>query len=630
MLSHTAALEAALSDRYRIERELGRGGMATVYLAHDLRHDRPVALKVLRPELAATLGPDRFLHEIRIAAVLQHPHILPVFDSGDAAGQLWYTMPYVEGQTLRERLLHERQLPLDDACRIALHVLSALEYAHSHGVIHRDVKPENILLEGDQAVVADLGIARAMSAVGEDRLTETGLSLGTPAYMSPEQACAEPNIDGRTDVYSLGCVLYEMLAAEPPYTGPTPQAIVARRLTEPPPRLRTIRDVSESLEQAIHRALARSPADRFATAGDFARAITEAMTAAPGAAGSRPAAPAPRRRALKALGGALLLTLALGLAWIAYRRSATAVLPVSATRVAVLPFAVRGSGSFSYLAEGMVDLLSRDLDGAGELRTIDAGTILTAVARNSRDGVLDVERGRAVARKVGAGLYVLGSIHAVGGRVRIQAALYDGADTRAEAQTHVTVEGDSAQLFQLVDRLSAQLLVKRGKGPVSRLAETAAITTHSLVALKAYLDAERRLRAASLQPARLDSAITMFQQAVTEDSTFTLAQYRMAVAAGWANRPGMSTAAARRALTLSDRLTERDRRLLTAYVDFRQGAANSAERQYRAILHDYPDDLEALFQLADVLHNYNPLRGRRRGEARELFTQVLDLDPGFL
>jgi eukaryotic-like serine/threonine-protein kinase len=195
-----AELQAAIADRYRIERELGQGGMATVYLAHDLRHNRPVAFKVLRPELAATLGPERFLHEIRIAAGLQHPHILPVFDSGDAAGQLWYTMPYVEGETLRQRVLRERQLPLDDARRIAVQVLSALEYAHAHGVIHRDVKPENILLEGDQAVLADLGIARAMSAVGEDRLTETGLSLGTPSYMSPEQACADPSLDGRTDL----------------------------------------------------------------------------------------------------------------------------------------------------------------------------------------------------------------------------------------------------------------------------------------------------------------------------------------------------------------------------------------------------------------------------------------------
>lgn len=629
MPNNAAAFAAALADRYRIERELGRGGMATVYLAHDLRHARPVALKVLRPELAATLGPERFLHEIRIAAALQHPHILPVFDSGDAAGQLWYTMPYVEGETLRQRLIRERQLPLDDARRIALQVLSALEYAHSHGVIHRDVKPENILLEDDQAVVADLGIARAMSAVGEDRLTETGLSLGTPAYMSPEQACAEPNLDRRTDIYSLGCVLYEMLAGEPPYTGPTPQAIVARRLTEPPPRLRTVRDVPESLERAIHRALARNTADRFATARDFGRAIT-AETTGPGPGGSLRATPAPWRRAPKALVRALLLTLTLGLAWIVYRRAAPTVPPVSASRLAVLPFAVRGSGGFSYLAEGMVDLLSRDLDGAGDLRTVDAGTILTAAAQNHRDGVLDVERGRIVARRVGAGLYVLGSVHAVGERVRIQAALYDVADASAGAKTQATVEGDSARLFELVDRLSAQLMVKRGRGAVTRLSETAAITTRSLVALKAYLDGERRLRAASLQPVRIDSAITMFQQAITEDSTFALAQYRMAVAAGWANRPAMATAAAGRALTLSDRLTERDRRLLTAYVDFRRGAANSAERQYRAILHDYPDDLEALFQLADVLHHYNPLRGRPRGEARELFTQVLDLDPGFL
>ena len=627
-MPNTAALEAALADRYRIERELGRGGMATVYLAHDVRHHRSVGLKVLRPELAATLGPERFLHEIRIAAGLQHPHILPVFDSGDAAGQLWYTMPYVEGETLRERLIREKQLPLDDARRIALQVLSALEYAHGHGVIHRDIKPENILLEDDQAVVADFGIALAMSAVGEDRLTETGLSLGTPAYMSPEQVCAEPNLDRRTDLYSLGCVLYEMLVGEPPYTGPTPQAIIARRLTEPPPRLRTIRDVPESLEQAIYRALARNAADRFATARDFARALTAEATG-PGPAGFPQATPAPWRRAPKSLVGALLLTLALGLAWIVYRRQDLVVPPVSASRLAVLPFAVRGSGSFSYLAEGMVDLLSRDLDGAGDLRTVDAGTILTAAAQNDRDGVLDVERGRTVARRVGAGLYVIGSVHAVGGRVRIQAALYDGEDVSAGAKSQAKVEGDSTRLFELVDRLSAQLMVKRG-GPVTRLAETAAITTHSLVALKAYLDGERRLRAASLQPARIDSAITRFQQAITEDSTFALAQYRMAVAAGWANRPAMATVAAGRALTLSDRLTERDRRLLTAYVDFRRGAANSAERQYRAILQDYPDDLEALFQLGDVLYNYNPLRGRPRGEARELFTQVLDLDPGFL
>jgi eukaryotic-like serine/threonine-protein kinase len=620
--------QAALSGTYTIERELGRGGMATVYLARDIRHQRRVALKVLRPELAATLGPDRFLHEIRIAAGLQHPHLLPVFDSGEAAGQLWYSMPYVEGETLRDRLRREKQLTLDDACRIALQVLSALEYAHGHGVIHRDVKPENILLEDDQAVLADLGIARALTAVGEERLTETGLSLGTPAYMSPEQACAEPNIDGRTDIYSVGCVFYEMLVGEPPYTGPSPQAIVARRLTEPPPRLRTIRDVPEAVERAVHRALARNAADRFAKAREFAKALTLTETAISGSPRSRPADRAAWRRVPGPLVGGLLLTLALVLAWAAYRRAAPTAPEISATRLAVLPFSVRGSESLSYLSEGMVDLLSRDLDGAGDLRTIDAGTILTAATSSVDDGTLDVDRGRTVARRVGAGLYVLGSVNAVGGRVRIQAALYDGTGTGGAAQTHASVEGDSTQLFELVDRLSAQLLVKRGPG--TRLTETAAVTTRSLIALKAYLDGERRLRAASLQRARLDSAITMFQRGVTEDSTFALAQYRMAVAAGWANRPAMATAAANRALSMSGRLTQRDRRLLTAYVDYREGAANRAERQYRSILSDYPDDLEARFQLADLLYHYNPLRGRHRAEARELFDQVLDLDPGFL
>jgi tetratricopeptide (TPR) repeat protein len=218
----------------------------------------------------------------------------------------------------------------------------------------------------------------------------------------------------------------------------------------------------------------------------------------------------------------------------------------------------------------------------------------------------------------------------VGGRMRIQAVLYDEAVAQAGSPTQASVEGDSAELFAVVDRLSAQLLVNRRRGPESRLAETAAITTRSLVALKSYLEAEHRLRAASLEPAKLDSAIALFQQAVTEDSTFALAHYRMAVAAGWANRAALSTQAASRALGLSGRLAERDRRLLAAYVDFRLGAANDAEQHYRAILRDYPDDLEALFQLGDVLYNYNPLRGRTRSEARGPFHQVLSLDPGFL
>ena len=267
-------LTAALADRYRVERELGRGGMATVYLARDLRHDRPVALKVLRPELAASLGPERFLQEIRIAARLQHPHILAVHDSGEAAGRLWYTMPYVEGESLRQRIKREGQLPLDQAVRIASQVLSALGYAHAHGVIHRDIKPENILLEGDEAVVADFGVARAITAAGDDRLTETGLALGTPAYMSPEQAGASKELDGRSDLYAVGCVVYEMLAGQPPFTGVTAQQLLARHALDPVPPLRTGRaTVPEAVEQTVLRALAKAPADRFRTAAEFAGAL---------------------------------------------------------------------------------------------------------------------------------------------------------------------------------------------------------------------------------------------------------------------------------------------------------------------------------------------------------------------
>jgi serine/threonine protein kinase len=267
-------LQAALAGRYRVERELGRGGMAMVYLAEDLKHRRRVALKVLQPELAAALGPERFVREIEIAARLDHPHIIPVYDSGAADGELYYVMPYVEGESLRQRLQRERQLPLEEAIRIATHVADALSYAHSRDVVHRDIKPENVLLTGDHARVADFGIARAISAAGGEHLTEPGMSIGTPAYMSPEQASATDRVDGRSDIYSLGCVVYEMLVGDPPFTGSTAQAIVARKLTGAVPSLRVVRDtLPAGVERVVLKALARLPADRFATASQFADAL---------------------------------------------------------------------------------------------------------------------------------------------------------------------------------------------------------------------------------------------------------------------------------------------------------------------------------------------------------------------
>jgi eukaryotic-like serine/threonine-protein kinase len=275
MTAVSERLSTALSDRYRIEREIGAGGMATVYLARDVRHDREVALKVLRPDLAAVLGAERFLNEIRITARLDHPHILTLIDSGATDGFLWYVLPFIRGESLRARLQREKQLGIDEALRITQQIGGALEYAHRQGVIHRDIKPENILLFEGEAMLADFGIALAVKEAGGNRLTETGLSLGTPQYMSPEQATGERQPDARSDVYSLGAVLYEMLTGEAPHSGATAQAVIAKLLTEKPTRVRTVRDtVPEAVDQAVTKALAKIPADRFSGAGDFVQAVT--------------------------------------------------------------------------------------------------------------------------------------------------------------------------------------------------------------------------------------------------------------------------------------------------------------------------------------------------------------------
>ncbi|HEU4829213.1 MAG TPA: protein kinase [Gemmatimonadales bacterium] len=314
-------LREALADRYRIERELGAGGMATVYLAHDLRHARQVAVKVLRPELAAVIGAERFLSEIRTTANLQHPHILPLFDSGVADSFLYYVMPYVQGIALRERLVREKQLPIAESVRIATEIASALDYAHRHGVIHRDIKPENILLHDGSALVADFGIALAASKAGT-RMTETGMSLGTPQYMSPEQAMGERELDARSDIYALGCVTYEMLTGEPPFSGPTAQAIVAKVMTTEPADVAALRrTVPPHVSDAVHTALQKLPADRFGSAREFAAALGSASdggrTRSPGRAS---AGPARRMRSSPVLLGAVtaaaLVAGAAGWAWI--------------------------------------------------------------------------------------------------------------------------------------------------------------------------------------------------------------------------------------------------------------------------------------------------------------------------
>jgi serine/threonine-protein kinase len=315
-----ARLSGVLAERYRLEREIGAGGMATVYLAQDLRHDRMVALKVLRPELAAVIGAERFLAEIKLTANLQHPHILPLFDSGAADSFLFYVMPFIEGESLRDRLRRDKQLPVDEAVRIATEVASALDYAHRHGVVHRDIKPENILLHDGSALVADFGIALAASKAGGDRMTETGMSLGTPHYMSPEQAMGQREITARSDVYALGAVLYEMLTGDPPFTGSTAQAVVARVVTESPrPLLPQRHTIPPHVEAAVLAALEKLPADRFATAAQFAEALADSRRTTARTIAS--VVPAPmhdrwRRRFWAAAGVALVLLAVAAWGWV--------------------------------------------------------------------------------------------------------------------------------------------------------------------------------------------------------------------------------------------------------------------------------------------------------------------------
>ena len=360
-MTDVARLTSALADRYRVDRELGAGGMATVYLAHDLRHDRDVAIKVLHPDLGAALGGDRFLTEIRTTARLQHPHILPLLDSGSAdAGLLYYVMPLVTGETLRARLVRERQLPLADATRLAREVASALDYAHRQGVIHRDIKPENILLHDGSALVADFGIALAVQRSGGQRLTQTGLSLGTPQYMSPEQAMGEKTIDARTDIYALAAVTYEMLTGDPPFTGASIQAVVAKVLSAEPERPTLVRKtIPPSLEQAVLTGLAKLPADRFATAAEFASALRDAGAPAAGLTptiASKPGPPPAGRTIALAAGAALGLAAGAGAVLLATRgdplpnaNSGLTRVQVTFTGIAGLPAITGGGDVLAYV-----------------------------------------------------------------------------------------------------------------------------------------------------------------------------------------------------------------------------------------------------------------------------------------
>jgi serine/threonine protein kinase/tetratricopeptide (TPR) repeat protein len=410
-------LAAALGDRYRVERELGQGGMAVVFLALDLKHHRRVAIKLLKPELSAVLGSERFVREIEIAATLQHPHILPLYDSGQAGGLFYYVMPFVEGESLRDRLAREQQLPLDAAFQITREVGSALQYAHDHGVIHRDIKPENIMLSGGQAVVADFGIARALDAAGAQQLTQSGIVVGTPQYMSPEQSGGAA-VDGRTDQYSLACTLYEMLIGQPPFTGPSALAVIARHSVDPVPSLRVVRQtVPQAVEGAIMQAMAKLPADRFASIQRFLDALES-----PGIASvpARPSGPRVRRRVIAALGAGVLVATA---AWwfVTGRTARGAHFGSSLVRaIAVLPFQADSSDS-SYLGAGMTEGLIADLSQISSLKVISGSSASLAMGTARSQANL--------ARELGVDAVVTGSIRRADDTVRVNVRFLRAPDS---------------------------------------------------------------------------------------------------------------------------------------------------------------------------------------------------------
>jgi len=633
-----ARLTAALAGQYRIERKLGEGGMATVYLAHDLRHNRQVALKVLKPELAAVLGAQRFLQEIQVTANLQHPHILPLYDSGSADGVLFYVMPLVQGKSLRDRLDREKLLPVDETIRITRQVAGALDFAHRQGIIHRDIKPENILLHDGEALLTDFGIALALTEAGGGRLTGTGLSIGTVQYMSPEQAAGERDLDARSDIYALGAVTYEMLAGEPPVTGPSVQAMIAKLMTERPTSLRVVRDVvPRSLDDAVMRALAKSPTDRFSSAREFADALTAPEVSATHAIGARvvPAASAARRTLTIALG--MLGVLGVvggyafarnGISWPSTAARPGADTPTVIRSIAVLPLDnYSGDSTQEYFAEGMTDELTAALATISQLRVTSRGSAMQFQGK-SRPPTPQI------AKTLDVDAVVEGSVSRSGNTVRITAQLIDArADKHLWAKSFERNSSDVLALQgELASAIAREINVRLTESEQSRLATAPSV---SPAAHDAYLRGRYFFNRPSDE--NLQKAIAQFEDAVKLSPAFAPAYSGLSDAYLWAGyNEGFMTAsearpkaraAAEKAVQLDSTSAEAHASLATFKLFYEFDWAG-CEREFRRAIQLNPNYAFAHDQFALALaftgrFDESIAESRRAAELDPLSPQVL-------
>ena len=601
-------LRAALAGRYEIKREIGHGGMATVYLARDVKHKRQVAVKVLRPELAATLGPERFVREIEISAGLTHPHILPLFDSGEADGFLYYVMPYIEGESLRERLDREGKLSIEDGIRITEQVASALSHAHERGVVHRDIKPENIMLAGDQAIVADFGIARAVQVAGGEKLTGTGLAIGTPTYMSPEQAMGLDEVDARSDVYSLGCVVYEMVGGQPPFEGTTPQALLAKHAAAAVPGLRmSDPGIPVFVERAVEKALAKNPEDRFQSPSTFAEALTT---------GTLVARVGGRRWGRRMVAGTTLGVVLLAVAgwWMATMAGGPAI-----ERLAVLPVDdLTNDPEQEYLVQGVHTALIDELALAGA----------SVIARRSVMQYQNSDKPiRDIARELGIDALIEASLERTGDSLRIRVQLIDGR-TEEPLWTQ-SFDGDLRNIVglerQVTRAIVDQIELALTPEAEARLAGARPVNPE---AYEAYL--KGMFHRDKLSSADLETALQYFELALEKDPNYALAY--VGIARVWGSRQQMgfvlpheagprAKTAAQKAIELDSTLAEAHHTLasIKAWSDWDWESAETAFRRAIQLKPNYP--------AARAIYSHLLMILGRPDEAMAQIERALELDP---